>query len=101
MGLKEIRLAKGYPDQRALGALIGVDQSTAGRMEAYAPNTTLRLYIRAAEELGVSLAEIFSDDRTQAETILVRHWRSLPEKQRNLWAEQLRLAAGDDPEASE
>lgn len=93
MNLKAIRLAKGYVDQAAFGAAIGVDQSTAQRMEAGKPNVSLRRYIEAAALLDVSLAEIFADDRTEAETWLVRHWRSLPKDQQELWAEHLRLAA--------
>lgn len=93
MNLRAIRVAKGYPTQADLAEALGVDQATVQRMEAMAPNVTLRQFIQAAEILGVSLAEIFADERTAAELLLVDHWRSLPASQQAIWVEHLRLAA--------
>lgn len=99
MNLKSIRETRGYADQTALAEALGLDQSTVHRMEAGAPNVSFRNFLRAADLLEVSLAEIFSDDRTPAETVLVRHWRSLPKAQQDQWAEHLRLAAGQPQQA--
>lgn len=93
ISLKNIREAKGFAKQEDLAEAIGVNQATVQRMEAAAESVTLRRYIQAAEVLGVTLAEIFADDRSEAEVVLVRHWRSLPASERAIWAEHLRLAS--------
>lgn len=112
MGLKELKLLAGYKDQLALADALGVNQSTVQRMEAYEGRVTLRRYQAAAKLLGITLAEIFADDRTPVEMEIVRRWRSLSPAEQDIWAEHLRLASrsaegspetdpSKDPEASE
>ncbi len=98
MNLRKIREAKGFSSQAALAEVLGVDQSTVQRMEAAAPNVSFKKYIRVANLLGVTLAEIFADERSDAETRLVLHWRALSAEEQRRWSEHLRLAAGHSPE---
>lgn len=98
MNLRKIREAKGFSSQAALAEVLGVNQSTVQRMEASEPSVTLNQFINAANYLGVTLAEIFADERSDAETRLLLHWRSLPVNEQLRWSEHLRLAAGKPPE---
>lgn len=97
MNLEAIRKLHGYKDQKVFGAALGVDQATVHRMESLHPSVTLRKYLAAAKLLGVSLAEIFADERSAAENLLILHWRSLSTAEQQRWSEHLRLAAGEEP----
>ena len=101
MNLRAIGKLRGLTSQAALAELIGVDQTTVHRMEKLHPSVTLRNFLDAAEALDVSLAEIFADDRSEAETELVRQWRSLSRSQQAEWSAHLRLAAGDSTQSGE
>lgn len=96
MNLRTIREARGLT-QKQLGEASGVDQSTVQRIEALSASVTLGKVFKVAEYLAITLPEIFADERSALETLLVRHWRSLPETEQARWAEHLRLAAGDPP----
>jgi transcriptional regulator with XRE-family HTH domain len=83
-------------NQTQLAERIGVDQTTISRAERMAPSTTLDIYLRIADELGVSLAEIFGDERSSEEAALLRTYRSLHEgKQKEGWERLLRMVIAD------
>lgn len=100
MNLARIRALKGFPTQADLAEVLGVDQATVHRMEVGSSAVSLRRYKAAADILGVTLAELFADSRSEAETLLVHHWRSLSETDQSRWLEHLRLAAGHQPQAA-
>lgn len=63
MNLTGIRRERGLT-QRALGELIGIDAATINRAEKMDQTAKLATYIRCADALGVTLADLFADDRT-------------------------------------
>ncbi|QQA43936.1 helix-turn-helix domain-containing protein [Pelagovum pacificum] len=94
MNLTRLRQAKGL-NQRELADMIGVNQSTIQRAEAMHPSAKLDTYKKCAEILGVSLADIFSDDRSAVELQLVKSFRAIPEDQRDRVLSILDLVRGD------
>lgn len=101
MGLAEIRRRK-HLRQADLAALVGVEQPTISRAEKLHPSTTLGVYIRCAEVLGVTLGDIFGQERSEREERLLRIFRSLQGgTQTGAWAELLQIVVEDaGPEAA-
>lgn len=80
MNLRAIRERKGLT-QAQLADMVGVNQSTINRAEKMDQTAKLATYIKCAEVLGVTLADIFSDNRTAAELALIAAYRGAsPEK---------------------
>lgn len=77
MRLAEIRKAKGL---RAadLAEMIGVDAATISRAESMHPSAKLATYAKCAEALGVSIADIFADNRSEIENRLIAAFRAIP-----------------------
>jgi transcriptional regulator with XRE-family HTH domain len=95
MNLTRIRKAKGFT-QTGLAEAIGVTQPTISRAERATPDTKLATYYDIAKALGVSLVEIFGDERTEEEERLLSTYRSLREgKQKQGWESLLRLVLDD------
>ena len=98
MGLKEIRKRKGLT-QRDLADMIHMDHATVNRAEKRAVSAKLATYIKLAKVLDVTLADLFSDDRTGIEADLLKAFRTLPPARRDEWLAVLRLATAPDPAA--
>lgn len=77
MNLTKIREARGL-SQRALADMIGMDAATVNRAEKMHHTAKLATYILCAEALGVTLSDIFGDDRTAIEQELLRAFRRVP-----------------------
>ena len=77
MNLTKIRKARGLT-QRALAEMIGMDAATVNRAEKTDGTAKLATYILCAEALGVTLADIFADDRSALEAELVQAFRQIP-----------------------
>lgn len=69
--LKEIREARGL-SQVELAERAGVDQATISRLERGNDEVTPHLRRRVAEALGVTLAELFTEDRDPQETAFLK-----------------------------
>jgi transcriptional regulator with XRE-family HTH domain len=101
MNLAKLRNLRGLK-QDQLAELIGVTQPTIHRAEAMDKSAKLSTYIACADALGVTLAEIFADDRDPVEQQVLQAVRRLgPVGQRRALA-LLELAEAhlheDDPE---
>ena len=93
MNLTRIRKAKGLT-QIDLAEAMGVTQSTVSRMERGDEGCALELFRRAAEVLSVSLGDMFSEDRSEAEAELVSFFRALPSDRQRHWLELAKVASG-------
>ena len=77
MRLRQIREAKGL-NQKQLADMIGVDAATVSRAENMDSSAKMTTYVACADALGVSLADLFSDDRAAMEEMALSLLRSLP-----------------------
>lgn len=94
MRLKQIRKAKGL-SQADLADMIGVNQSTISKMENGEHGCTIEKFQAYAAALGVGLSDLFADDRTAAEDVLVSAFRALsPERQKG-WLDMAKAARDD------
>ncbi|MBL3587651.1 helix-turn-helix transcriptional regulator [Rhodovulum sulfidophilum] len=84
MRIAEIRRSQGL-SQADLAELAGVEQPTISRIERGNDAVTLRVLRQVAMALGVSLSDLFSDDRTAAEVALLEAFRSLPKERQQGW----------------
>lgn len=92
MQLAAIRKLRGL-SQRDLGDIIGMDASTVQRAEVMAETTKLKTYQLCADALGVTLYDIFSEDRTAVELALLEVFRRIPAARHSELVSILELAA--------
>lgn len=79
MRLREIRQSKKL-NQRQLADLVGVDQATIQRAEKMHKSARLETYALCAQALGVSLADLFVEERTAKENALIEMFRQSDER---------------------
>lgn len=96
MNLAKIRKARKL-SQRDLAAMIDVDAATVNRAEAMADSAMLKTYTKCAEALGVTLVDIFGDERTATELALLRAFRKIPADQHQRILGLLELAESQPP----
>ena len=96
MNLAKLRQARGW-SQRDLADVIGVNQSTIQRAEACDKTAKLATYKACAEALGVSLSDIFSDERSPVENALLSQFRTIPADQQDKVLAILDLVRGEHP----
>ena len=78
MKLTELRKAAGLT-QEQLGKRIGRTAATINRAEKMSPTAKLQTYQLCADALGVTLADIFADNRSEVEETLIEIFRQIPE----------------------
>lgn len=100
MRLAEIRKKRGLT-QVELADMAGCEQATVSRVENGSEAVTLRQLRQLADALGVTLADLFLDDRDAAEHTLVRAFRSLPADRRQGWIDLARTLAQSPPASDE
>lgn len=83
MNLATYRKAKKL-SQQALAEMVGVDQSTIQRAEKMHASARLETYVKCAEALGVTLSDLFSDERSAEEALLVIAFRSSDASRRKM-----------------
>ena len=83
MNLRTIRERRGLT-QTQLADMVGVNQSTINRAEKMDQTAKLATYVRCAEALGVSLADLFSDSRSAAELALIAAYRGASAEKRSI-----------------
>lgn len=93
MQMAKIRKQRGL-SQAALADKIGVEQPTISRLEREDEGATLRLYKKTASVLGVSLAELFANDREMAELSIIQAFRGLPQDRQEGWLDIARAVSG-------
>lgn len=100
MMLIKLRNDRGW-SQRDLAEHTGLSQSKISRAENQSPTAMLETYKRLADEYGVTLQDIFSDDRTLTEVALLRGFRSLSDTEKLEWMAKIEMARGSfQPEGS-
>ena len=99
MNLRAIRQAKGLR-LTDLADMIGTDVSTVSRAENMHKSAMLATYIKCAEALGVTLADLFSDDRTALEQSLISAFRRVPTDKHAMLFDLLKLAEAQPPKAT-
>lgn len=97
MNLRRIRKLRRLT-QEDLAAMIEVDPATIQRAETMHKSAKLETYQKIAAKLQITIADIFCDDLTPVERELVRAFRSVPEGNRGVFEELVKLARG--PEGS-
>jgi transcriptional regulator with XRE-family HTH domain len=96
MKLARLREKRGL-NQRELAEMIGMSAATVQRAEVGEPSAKLETYKKCAEALDVTLADIFSDDLSEAERELVTVFRRIPKGQHDQILGLLRLAQANAP----
>lgn len=91
MNLRTYRKAKRLT-QEQLAELVGVDQATIQRAEKMHSSAKLETYVKCAEALGVTLSDLFSDERSAEEALLVIAFRSSDASRRKVLTELAREA---------
>ena len=94
MNVARLRKLKGW-SQTDLADIVGVEQPTISRIERGTDAVTLRLARQVAEALDVPLYQIFLDDTSDAELILLKTYRSLSDDRKKGW-QDMALAAKVD-----
>ncbi|WP_342301411.1 helix-turn-helix transcriptional regulator [Cereibacter sphaeroides] len=100
MNLARIRKLRGL-NQRQLAEMIGVDASTIQRAETAHPSAKLETYRKCADALGVTVSDIFSDDRSAVEMEFLRAFRRVPSEKHQQLLALLALAEANGPEADQ
>jgi transcriptional regulator with XRE-family HTH domain len=93
MRLKELRELRGLT-QRDLAEMIGMDAATVNRAEKMAHTAKLATYRKCASALGVSLADIFTEDFSPLERDLVQLFRGASQETREHLVGLLRVQQG-------
>lgn len=78
--------------QAELADMIGVEQPTISRFEKGSDGVTLRLIRQVAAALNCTVADLFADDRTEAEQVLVEVFRDLPRDRQAGWVDMAKAA---------
>lgn len=99
MNLARIRASRNL-SQRALAEMIGVDAATIHRAEVMHSSAKLETYRKCAEALGVTLADLFADDRAALEAELLAIFRGIPEARHDDLVAMFRLIEGRSRQAS-
>lgn len=93
MNLAKIRATRGLTLEQ-LGDMIGLSASTVQRAEIMHPTAKLETYTKCAAALGVTLADIFCDERTGAEAAIIGAIRGLSDDRRDILLGMLRVVEG-------
>lgn len=99
MNLARLRDLKGLT-QADLSEMIGVSQSTLSRAESGHHTAKLETFQKCADVLGVPLADLFIDPRSEVEDRLLAVFRSLSPDMQRVWMQALE-AAGSAQQESE
>lgn len=94
MRAAQIRKQKGL-SQGELADLVGVEQPTISRFERGFDGVTLRLIKQIADALGVTVADLFGDERDEAEQALLNAYRSLSDERKQGWNDLARTFLQD------
>ena len=91
MRLAEIRTARGL-SQDDLAEMIDVNRSTISRAESMHNSAKLETYLRCADALGVSLADLFADSMDPVERELLSLFRHTPDVMKPHFLQLMRSA---------
>lgn len=91
MNLARIRQARGLT-QTDLAEMVGLNQATIQRAESMHKSAKLATYRMCAKALGVSLSDLFSEDRAAAHDLLLAAFDALPAARQQAWLAMADLA---------
>lgn len=91
MNLARIRNLRGL-SQQALADMIGKDKATISRAEKLFGGTTIKIYMLCAEALGVTIYDLFSEQRDEAEREIVTAYRNARPEVRELLVRMVKQA---------
>lgn len=94
---KEIRKQRGLT-QVELADMVGIEQAHISRFENGSGGVTLNVAKKIADALCVSVADLFQDDRSAAEQMLIEAFRALPPDRRQGWLDMARALAQNPTE---
>lgn len=98
MRLRHIRKSRGLTLDD-LADMLGVDKSTVHRAENMDKTAKLATYIAAANALKVNLADLFVQDRNDADQALLAIWRRLSPADQERALAMLELVESHSPKA--
>lgn len=99
MSLERIRREREL-SQEDLAEMAGVKQSTISKIERGNDGVTLRVLKQLAGALKVDVTDLLTDDRTAAETALIRAFRNLPADRQQGWLDLAVALVRDEDKAS-
>lgn len=91
MNLTLLREARGWR-QEDLAEKIGVHPSTISRAESMHPSAKLETYAACAKELGVTLGDLFAENRSVVEVEFLRLFRQIDPSRHDDLRAAMRLA---------
>ena len=80
MSVNKTRKARGL-SQADLAEMVGVNQATISKLENLDEGCTIGRYMQYAAALGVTLADLFGEDRSEIEARLIEAFRKIPQEQ--------------------
>lgn len=83
--------------QEELARKVGTSQPHMSRLESGDDGPPLRLFKEIAQALGISLADLFRDDLSASELMLVEAFRRVPPQIQRSWLEMAKVAAAQPP----
>lgn len=95
-----IRKIRGL-SQADLADMVSTTQPSISRIEKGDDGTTLRQFIRIAEALRVELADLFSDERSTSERLLLEAFRNLPPDMKRSWVAMARSVVETPPQEAQ
>lgn len=85
--------------QGDLAAMVGVSQPHISRIENGDEGPPLALFREIANALGVTLADLFADDRSESELALLEIFRQLPDARKQGWIDMARAVLSEPGQA--
>lgn len=98
--IAQLREARGWR-QADLAEVAGLSQSRISRIERGDEGAPLSSYRLIADALGVGVPDLFTDERSRAERLLIEAFASLPPARQQGWLEMARLAQAEAKAAGE
>lgn len=89
--ISRLRKAKNWT-QQDLAEIAGMEQSTVSKAERMAPGVSIRSYTLIADALEVPLAQLFFDELSDAELVLLQAFRRLPRDRQLGWIDMAKAA---------
>lgn len=97
MSAKSLRRARGL-SQTELADMAGVEQSTISRIERAHESVTFGKMKAVAAALGVTVADLWTDDRSASEQAILKAFRALPVERQQGWLDLARTVLAEGQE---
>ena len=81
--------------QTQLAELVGTSQPHISRIERGDDGITLGMFRDVATALGVSVADLFADDRAESERVVLEAFRQLSDERQQGWIDMAKAAIAE------